>query len=197
MPLSLTLSLWSQQSFRLSLLLLLCEIRPRDLAPFYRPPIHDSAQPAHRPQYSWINDIPVLVDRIFPHPEPHSLDNRQHARFLTWRRPTLKLCRRQQLPLDTENSLLDAGRLDLGARRGCEATQRPLGRAVRRIDTGSIGGFDVVFADDVDGAFFGRFQIAQRVFGVGEAACEADGEERGVVVYDVGVGEGSEVGGGA
>ena len=54
-----------------------------------------------------------------------------------------------------------------------------------------------MFADDVDGAFFGRFKVAQRVFGVGEAACEADGEERGVVVDDTGVGEGSEVCGGA
>lgn len=50
-----------------------------------------------------------------------------------------------------------------------------------------------MFADDVDGAFFGRFEVAQRVFGVGETACEADGEERWIVVYDVGVGEGSEV----
>ena len=53
-----------------------------------------------------------------------------------------------------------------------------------------------MFADDVDGAFFRRLKVAQRVFGVGKTACEADGEEWGVVVYDVGVGEGSEVCGG-
>lgn len=50
-----------------------------------------------------------------------------------------------------------------------------------------------MFADDVDGAFSGSFKVAQRVFGVGEAACEANSEERWVVVYDVGVGEGREV----
>ena len=54
-----------------------------------------------------------------------------------------------------------------------------------------------MFTDDVDGAFFRRFEVSQRVFGVGEAACKADGEEGRVVVDDVGVGEGSEVGGGA
>lgn len=50
-----------------------------------------------------------------------------------------------------------------------------------------------MFANDVDGAFFGTFKVAQRVFGVGEAAREANGEERWVMVYDIGVGEGSEV----
>lgn len=50
-----------------------------------------------------------------------------------------------------------------------------------------------MLADDVDGAFFGSFKVAQRVFGVGEAAGEANGEERWVVVYDIGVGEGSKV----
>lgn len=50
-----------------------------------------------------------------------------------------------------------------------------------------------MFADDVDSAFFGSFKVAQRVFGVGEAACKANGEERWVVVYDVGVGKGSEI----
>lgn len=54
-----------------------------------------------------------------------------------------------------------------------------------------------MLADDVDGAFFGGFEVAQSVFGVGEAAGEADGEEGRVVVDDVGVGEGSKVRGGA
>ena len=54
-----------------------------------------------------------------------------------------------------------------------------------------------MLADDVDGAFLRGREVAQRVFGVGEAAREADGEEGGVVVHDVGVGEGGEVGGGA
>ena len=54
-----------------------------------------------------------------------------------------------------------------------------------------------MFADDVDGAFFCGFEVAQRVFGVGEAACEADGEEGRIVVDDVGVGEGGKVGGGS
>jgi len=51
-----------------------------------------------------------------------------------------------------------------------------------------------VFRYDVDGAFFRRCQIAEGVFGVGEAASEADGEEGWVVVYYLRVGEGCEVG---
>ena len=50
-----------------------------------------------------------------------------------------------------------------------------------------------MLADDVDGAFFSSFEVAQRIFGVGKATCEANGKERRVVVYDVGVGEGGEV----
>lgn len=54
-----------------------------------------------------------------------------------------------------------------------------------------------MLGDEVDGAFAGGGEVAQGVFGVGEAAGEADGEEGGVVVYDLGVGEGGEVGRGA
>ena len=54
-----------------------------------------------------------------------------------------------------------------------------------------------MFADYVDGAFFGRGEVAEGVFGVGEAAGETNGEEWGVVVDDLGVGEGSEVCGGS
>ena len=51
-----------------------------------------------------------------------------------------------------------------------------------------------MLGDDVDGAFLGRGKVPERVFGVGEAPSEADREERGVVVYYLGVGEGGEVG---
>ena len=50
-----------------------------------------------------------------------------------------------------------------------------------------------MFADDVDGALLGRYEVAERILGVGEAACDADGEEGWIVVDDVGVGEGGEV----
>lgn len=50
-----------------------------------------------------------------------------------------------------------------------------------------------MFADDVDGTFLGIYKVAQSVLGVGKAAREANGEDRWVVGYDVGVGEGSEV----
>ena len=49
--------------------------------------------------------------------------------------------------------------------------------------------------DYVDGAFMGGNEVGEGVFGVGETAGESDGEERGVVVYEGGVGEGREVGG--
>ena len=191
------LRLWFEQSVRLSLLFFIRKIRPGNLAPFHRPPICDATQPTHWPQHSRIDYIPILVDRILPYPEPHPLDNSQHPRFLARRGPALKFRRRKQFAFDTENRLFHARRPDLRARGGGKTAQCPFGYAVGRIDTRSIGGLDEVFADDVDGTFFGGFEVAQRVFGVGVAACEADGEERRVVVYDVGVGEWCEVGGGA
>ena len=196
-PLSLTLFLCFQQPVRLSLLLLLRKVRSRDLASFHRSPVHDSAQPAHGPQHPWIDEVPVLIDRILPDPEPHSLDNSQHPGFLARGRPALKLRRRQQLPFDAENRLLDARSLDLRARGGRETAQGPFGGAVGRVYARGVGRLDVVLADDVDGAFLAGCEVAQRVLGVEEAAREADGEEGRVVVDDVGVGEGGEVRGGA
>ncbi len=54
-----------------------------------------------------------------------------------------------------------------------------------------------MFTNYVDGAFFGGGQVAQGVFGVGEAAGEADGEEGWVVIYYLSVGEGGEIRGAA
>ena len=188
--------LWFQQPFRLSLVDLFCIIRPRDLASFDGPPICDSTQPAHRPQHCGIDNIPILIDRILPHPKPHTLDDGQNTRLLARRRPALKLRGGKQFAFDAEDRLFHAWGLDLGARGGRETAQGPLRCTVGRIDTGGIGGFNVMFADDVDGAFFRGFEVAQRVFGVGEAARETDGEEGRVVVDDVGIREGSEVRGG-
>lgn len=48
--------------------------------------------------------------------------------------------------------------------------------------------------EDGDAAAVGGEEVMEGVFGVREGAGEADGEERGVVVYELGVGEGGEVG---
>jgi hypothetical protein len=50
-----------------------------------------------------------------------------------------------------------------------------------------------VFGDDVYGALFCFGEVCEGVFGAVEAACEANYEEWGVVVYEVEVGEGGEV----
>ena len=50
-----------------------------------------------------------------------------------------------------------------------------------------------MLADDVDGAFFGCREVGKSVFGVGEAACEANCEKWWVVVDHLGVGERGEV----
>ena len=121
-PLSLIMSLWFQQTIRLSLLLLLREVWPRELASFHRPPIHDSAQPADRPQHPRIDYIPILIDRILPHPKLHSLDNCQHTSFLTRRRPALKLRCRQKFSFDAENCLFYARGFDFCARGGRKTT---------------------------------------------------------------------------
>lgn len=54
-----------------------------------------------------------------------------------------------------------------------------------------------MLGDEVDGAFARGGQVAQGVLCVCEAAGEADSEERGVVVDDLGVGVRGEVCGGA
>ena len=76
-----------------------------------------------------------------------------------------------------------------------EAGDGPLADAVGAVDGGGVGGFDEVVGDDVDGALAGGEEVPQGVFGVGEAAGESDGEDGGVVVDDLGVGEWGEVGG--
>lgn len=75
-----------------------------------------------------------------------------------------------------------------------QARERPFGDAVGRVDGGCVGRFEHVLREDVDAAFARGGQVAEGVFGVGEAAGEADGEEGGVVVYYLRVGEGGEVG---
>lgn len=50
-----------------------------------------------------------------------------------------------------------------------------------------------MLADDVDGAFLCLREVAQRVFSIGEAAGETDGEEGWVMIDDLGVGEGGQV----
>ena len=50
-----------------------------------------------------------------------------------------------------------------------------------------------MLGDDVDDALARFAQVAQTVFGVVEAACVADDEDRGVMVDDLGVGEGGQV----
>ena len=44
-----------------------------------------------------------------------------------------------------------------------------------------------MLGDDIDDTFARFGEVAQRVFGVGVPACEADGEDWGVVIHDVGV----------
>lgn len=46
----------------------------------------------------------------------------------------------------------------------------------------------------VDGALFRGSKVPEGVFGVGEAASESDGKERRVMVYDLSIGEGGEIG---
>ena len=52
-----------------------------------------------------------------------------------------------------------------------------------------------MLTDDVEGAFACQGQVAEGVLGVREGSGEADCEERGVVVDDVGVGERGKIGG--
>lgn len=140
--------------------------------------------------YRRINDIPVLVDRVLPSPEPHSLNNSQHTRLLPRRRPALKLLGLHQFALGGKHSLFDPAGLDIGARRRREPAERPLADAIGRIDAGAVGGLEEVLADDVYNALARLRQVAQGVLRGVEAARVADDEDGRVVVDDLGVGEG-------
>ena len=76
-----------------------------------------------------------------------------------------------------------------------EAGDGPFGNAVGAVDGGGVGGFNEVLRDDVDGALVGGEEVGEGVFGGGKAAGETDGEDGGVVIYHLRVGEGGEIGG--
>lgn len=173
---------------------LLPEYRPRNLKAVQGPRIRNSAQPGDRPQNLRVDQTSILIDRILPHPKPHALDDRQHGRLLPGRLPALELLRVDQLALDAEHGLLHPRARHLLARRGMEAAERPLRHAVRHVDGASVGRFDEVLRDDVDGALARLDQVAQAVLLVVEAAAEADGEDGGVMVDDLCVAERAEVG---
>ena len=193
-PPLLSLDLFLHQILPAPILLnLLRPIRSRNLNRLDRPRVRDAPQPTHRPQNRRVDNVLLRINRILPHPEPHPLDNRQHPRLLPRRRPTLKLLRADQFPLDREHGFFDPRAFHCGACGGSEAAERPFAHAIGRVDGGRVGGFEKVLGDDVDGAFLGGGEVSERVFGVGEAAGETDGEKGGVVVYDLGVGERREV----
>jgi len=148
---------------------------------------------SYGPTHAWIDQIPILVDRILPDPKPHALHNRQHPRLLPRRRPALELARLHQLALDRKHALFHSARLHNLAVPRREARYRPLAHPVRRVDAARIRRFDHVLADDVEDALAALAQVAQTVLGPVPAAAVADREDGRVVVHDAGVAEGREV----
>lgn len=100
---------------------------------------------------------------------------------------------RHEFAFDREDRFFNARWGDGGRGSGSEAGEGPFGGSVGGINGGGVGGFDVVFGDYVDSAFFCGGEVAEGVFGVGKAARETDGEERRVVVDYLGIGKGGEV----
>lgn len=141
-----------------------------------------------------IDQVLLLVQCILAGPEAHALDDGEHARLLAGGGTALELLGLVELGLDGEDGLLDARRLDDGGGRRVQAGQGPLGDAEGGVDAGGVGGLDVMLRDHVERALAAVAQVGQRVLGLVPAAGEADDEERRVVVDDVEVGEGGEVG---
>lgn len=175
---------------------LLLHRRSRNLKRLFHPRITNPAQPRHRPQHLRVDEVPLLINRILPHPELHPFHHRQHTRLLPWRDFTFKLPRRDELRFDAKDTLLDAFRFHKTRVGGREAGDAPLGGTVGEVDGAGVGGLDEVLGNDVDGALGGVEEVSERVFGFVEAAGEPQCEDRGVVVYDLEVAEGGEVGGG-
>ena len=191
---SLTLHLWLHQSLRLPFLFFCCKIWSWNLTGVYGPSIRDASQSAYWSQDCWVNDVLIFVNRVIPDPESDAFNDGQHASLLSRRLPRLKFLGREQFSFNGEDGLLYTRDGDFGAWSRGETGQYPLRGAVWRIDRGCIGGFDVMLRDHVDRALLGFFQIAERVLGVGEATRETHSEERGVVIDDLGVGEGGKIG---
>ena len=66
--------------------------------------------------YARIKLILLLIQSILPCPEPHTLDNSQHARLLTRRCPALVLLRFEELAFDCEDGFLDSAGFNIGTR---------------------------------------------------------------------------------
>ena len=187
---SLPLHLPLHQPLQLPLLLHLLEIRPGQLEPLRHPRIRNPPHPGNGPQDSQIDDIPLLINRILPDPKPRPLDDGQHPRLGPRPDPALKLLRLNQLALDAEDALAHPARFHRRAGSRMQTRQRPLRRAVGRIDAGEIHRLGEMLRHHVDDALAAFDQVAQRVLGVGQAAGEADDEERRVMVDDLRVAEG-------
>ena len=137
--------------------------------------------------YRRIDQILVFVDGILPRPEPHTLDDRKHARLLAGCCLALKLLRLHQLALDAEDGLFYSAGLDDLAWRRRESGQRPFRYTVGCVDGCCIHSFEEVLRDDVDHTFASLGEVLQAVLSMVEAACIAYNEEWRVVVDDLGV----------
>lgn len=147
--------------------------------------------------YCRIQNILVLVDGIFPSPEPHTLENSKHTRLLPRCDSALKLFALHQFALNSEDGLFHSAGLDLATWYRGETGQGPFTDAVGSIDACGVCGFDEVLADNVDDALAALDKVLERVFGVVNAAGMADDENWRVVVYHLGVRVWREVGAGA
>ena len=136
-----------------------------------------------------------FVKGIFTDPEPRSLKHGQRPRDLARRSTTLILPHGVQSGLHADDGLRHTRAADrLAIIHWRQAGDVPLGDAIGRVDAGGVGGLDEVLGDDVEDALARVDDVAQCVLGAGPAR-EAHHEQRRVVVHDVEVAEGREVGG--
>lgn len=151
--------------------------------------------------YRRVNQILLFINGVLAHPEARALDDGHGARHLAGPAPARKLAHALELGLDAEDGLADARGPDrLAVVGGRQAAHGPLAHAVRGVDARRVGGLEEVLRDDVEGALARRVQVVQRVLGLGggaQAGGEANDKQGRVVVDDLEVAEGGQVGRGA
>lgn len=185
--------LFLDKSLKQPLSLSLLKVWPRQLKDLRTAPKRNPSKTADRPQNRQIDQVPLLIDRILPDPEPDTLNNRQHARLFAGSRAALELLGLNQLPLDGKDSLLHARRSYRSAWCGVQPGYGPLGDTVWRVDGRVIGRFYKMLADNVDDALTRVDEVSQRIFRIIEATAVADAENWRIVVHDSGIAERGQV----
>lgn len=140
--------------------------------------------------HTWINQVLIFVQSVFPDPKPRPLKHNQRPTLPTRIRPTIILPQKVQLRLNTHHRLLYPrafNRLAIILRR--QPTDIPLRDTIGCICASRVGGLDKPFRDNVHDTLLAVNQVPERILRLVHPAGDAEGEEWGIVVHYVEVAE--------